>query len=92
MRGGLAIDSSVQREDHFGCGFFQNAAYQTGDAEFVRTYGIKSRKGAAKDVVATLEDLTAFQRPEIGDVFDNANFSGGAAVIGTCLLYTSRCV
>ena len=71
MRGGLAVDRGIEREDHFLHRRIMRARHQRVDGEILRADAIERRQRAAEHVIARIHRIGALQRPEIGDVRDH---------------------
>src|SRR6056297_274285 len=78
MRGGLAIDRGVEREDHLGDLFGLDPVHEFRYAQRLGSDLIERRQRATKHVIAPLEGLTAFHRPEVGYILDHADLAVGA--------------
>src|SRR5690606_41658104 len=72
MRGCLAINRCIERKDNLADAPLRYAADQALDIQFIRPDPIKRREGATQNVIAPAESGRALQRPEIGDIFDDA--------------------
>ncbi len=82
MRGGLALDGGVDRQNDFAHAACGDAGDQLIDAEIVRADAIERRQRAAEHVVAGVQDVGALQRPQVGDVLDHDDQPVVAARIG----------
>ena len=71
MRGGLAIDRCIQRQDDFAHLRIMRARHQRVDREVLRTDAVERRQRPAQHVVAAAGRIGPLQRPQIGDVGDH---------------------
>src|ERR1700738_1488300 len=65
MRRGLPIDSGIERKDDLRDRVILRARYQRLDCEILRANAVKRRKRTAQHVVARVERMGAFERPQI---------------------------
>ena len=82
MGGGLPIHRCIEGQDHFTNAFAPDPVEQLGDAQILGPHVIERRKRAAKHMVAALEGMAPFHRPQVGHVLDNADLAIGAGVTG----------
>ena len=68
VRGGLAVDGGVEREDHLAHRRIMRARDQRIDRQIARADAVERRKRAAKHMIARIDRAGALQRPQIGDV------------------------
>src|SRR3984893_1506006 len=71
MRGGLALDRGIERQDELLTGL--EAPDQALDVEILGPHPVERRQGSAEHVVTASEGSGAFQCPEISKVFDDAD-------------------
>ena len=71
MRGGLALDGGVQRQDQFLAGF--DAGDEPVDRQILGTDPVERRQGSAEHVIPAAKGAGALERPEIGQILDDAD-------------------
>src|SRR6185312_7365401 len=82
MRGGLAIDGGIERENDFAHLRLMGARDERVDTEILRADAIERRQRAAEHVIASTGGVRPLQRPEIGDVRNDHDDRAVAARIG----------
>ncbi|GCC47986.1 hypothetical protein chiPu_0031862, partial [Chiloscyllium punctatum] len=82
MRGGLAIDGGIQRQNDLGHLRRVGARHQLVDGEILRADAVERRQRCTEHMIAAIGRIGAFQRPEIGDIGDHDDDRGIAARIG----------
>src|SRR5215471_3755618 len=71
VRGGLALDCRIQREDQLLARL--QPADQALDVEVVRANAVERGQGSAEHVIATAKGPRAFERPQVSEVFDDTD-------------------
>ena len=71
MRGRLPLDGGVEREDHLLDVIRPNPLDKAGEVQILGADAIERRQGAAEHMIAHIQNLRTFERPEIGDRLDD---------------------
>ena len=71
MRGCLTLDRRIQREDQFLV--WSQPDKKPLDVEIVRADPVQRRQCSTQHMIASSKSAGSFERPEIGEVFDDAN-------------------
>ena len=82
VAGRLPLHRCVGRQDDLADCRIGSAADQRRDAQLVRADAVERREGAAKNVIAAPEGAGALHRPQITDLFDDAQERRVAARVG----------
>ncbi len=82
VRGGLAFERGVHREDDLVDPARGDAADEAVDAQVLGPHAVERREAAAEDMEAPRKQPRAIERPEIGDFLDDAQRARIAARIG----------
>ena len=83
MRGGLALDGGVNRQNNFAHVFVGGPVDQLGDGQIFGPHTLDRRQRAAQHMIEPLPCPCPFQRPEIAHLLDDADDGAVAARIGT---------
>ena len=81
MRGRLALDGRVQREQHLFDLRIARPLDQLGDGEILGADAVERRERAAEHVIEPVEHGGALERPEIADLLDHADERAVARVV-----------
>ena len=72
--GGLAVHRGIERQDDLLDLRCVGACHQGIDRKLLRTDAVERRQRAAQYVVAGVDDMGAFQCPQIGDILDHHDY------------------